>query len=61
LKEKLAVESDGAVRFFPEGFKNKEGEPPPFIIQKSEAYFTRRRIWRRFDFVCELAPNGLFM
>ncbi len=35
----LAVESDGAVCVFPEGFKNKEGEPLPFIIQKSdEAY-----------------------
>ena len=31
--------SDRAVCFFPEGFKNKEGQPLPFIIQKSdEAY-----------------------
>ncbi len=40
LKKKgLAVESDGAVCVFPEGFKNKEGEPLPFIIQKSDGAF----------------------
>jgi arginyl-tRNA synthetase len=40
LKEKgLAVESDGAVCVFPEGFKNKEGEPLPFIIQKSDGAY----------------------
>ena len=32
----LASESDGAVCLFPEGFKNKEGNPLPFIIQKSD-------------------------
>ena len=40
LKEKgLAVGSDGAVCVFPEGFKNKEGEPLPFIIQKSDGAY----------------------
>ena len=40
LKEKgLAVESDGAVCVFPEGFKNKEGQPLPFIIQKSDGAY----------------------
>jgi len=40
LEEKgLAVESDGAVCVFPEGFKNKEGEPLPFIIQKSDGAY----------------------
>ncbi len=38
-KKKLAVESDGAVCVFPEGFKNKEGEPLPFIIQKSDGAY----------------------
>jgi arginyl-tRNA synthetase len=36
---KLAVESDGAVCVFPEGFTNKEGAPLPFIIQKSDGAF----------------------
>ena len=37
LREKgLAVESDGAVCVFPDGFSNKDGEPLPFIIQKSD-------------------------
>lgn len=37
LKEKnLAIESDGAVCVFPEGFKNKEGQPLPLIVQKSD-------------------------
>jgi len=40
LKEKrLAVESEGAVCVFPEGFKNKEGEALPFIIQKSDGAY----------------------
>jgi len=40
LKKKgLAEESDGAVCVFPEGFKNKEGEPLPFIIQKSDGAY----------------------
>jgi len=40
LKEKeLAVESDGAMCVFPEGFKNKEGQPLPFIIQKSDGAY----------------------
>jgi arginyl-tRNA synthetase len=40
LKSKgLAKESDGAVCVFPEGFKNKEGQPLPFIIQKSDGAY----------------------
>ena len=40
LKDKgLAEESDGAMCVFPEGFKNKEGEPLPFIIQKSDGAY----------------------
>ncbi|MEN6309347.1 MAG: arginine--tRNA ligase [Anaerohalosphaeraceae bacterium] len=35
----LAVESDGAMCVFPEGFTNKEGTPLPFIIQKSDGAF----------------------
>ncbi|NLW83133.1 MAG: arginine--tRNA ligase [Phycisphaerae bacterium] len=35
----LATESDGAICVFPEGFKNKEGDPLPFIIQKSDGAF----------------------
>jgi arginyl-tRNA synthetase len=35
----LAKESNGAVCVFPEGFKNKEGEPLPFIIQKSDGAY----------------------
>ena len=38
-KAGLAKESDGAVCVFPEGFKNKEGEPLPFIIQKSDGAY----------------------
>lgn len=38
-KSRSAVESDGAVCVFPEGFKNKEGEPLPFIIQKSDGAY----------------------
>jgi arginyl-tRNA synthetase len=37
LQEKgIARESKGAICVFPEGFKTKEGEPLPFIIQKSD-------------------------
>jgi arginyl-tRNA synthetase len=40
LKKKgLAVDSDGAVCVFPEGFKDKEGEPLPVIIQKSDGAY----------------------
>jgi arginyl-tRNA synthetase len=40
LKQKgLAIESDGAMCVFPEGFQNKEGNPLPFIIQKSDGAF----------------------
>ena len=35
----LAVESDGAICVFPPGFRTKEGEPLPFIIQKSDGAF----------------------
>ena len=40
LKQKgIARESEGAICVFPEGFSNKEGEPMPFIIQKSDGAF----------------------
>ncbi len=40
LKEKgLAIESEGAVCVFPPGFKTKEGEPLPFLIQKSDGAY----------------------
>jgi arginyl-tRNA synthetase len=40
LKAKgLAVESEGAVCVFPKGFKNKDGQRLPFIIQKSDGAF----------------------
>jgi len=39
LKHKIAEKSEGAVCVFPEGFKNKEGEPLPFIIQKSDGAY----------------------
>jgi len=32
-------QSDGAVCVFPPGFKNKEGQPLPFIIQKSDGAY----------------------
>ncbi len=32
----ILVESEGAMVAFPEGFKNKEGEPLPLIVQKSD-------------------------
>jgi len=35
----LATESDGAMCVFPEGFKTKEGESLPFIIQKSDGAY----------------------
>lgn len=35
----LAVESDGAICVFPEGFTNKDGDPLPFIIQKTDGAF----------------------
>lgn len=35
----LAEESDGAICVFPEGFKNKDGQPLPFIIRKSDKAF----------------------
>jgi len=38
-KKKLAVESEGAVCIFPEGFKNKEGEALPLIVQKSDGAY----------------------
>jgi len=38
-KQGLVQESDGAVCVFPEGFKNKEGEALPFIIQKSDGAY----------------------
>jgi len=38
-KSGLAVKSDGAVCTFPPGFKTKEGEPLPFIVQKSDGAY----------------------
>lgn len=38
-KRNFATESDGAVCVFPDGFKNKEGKPLPFIIQKSDGAY----------------------
>lgn len=38
-KEKIAEKSDDAVCVFPPGFKNKEGQPLPFIIQKSDGAY----------------------
>ncbi len=35
----LAKDSDGATCVFPAGFKNKEGDPMPFIVQKSDGGF----------------------
>jgi arginyl-tRNA synthetase len=35
----LVVESEGAICVFPLGFKTKEGEPLPFIIQKSDGAY----------------------
>ncbi|MDO8301853.1 MAG: arginine--tRNA ligase, partial [Sedimentisphaerales bacterium] len=40
LKAKgLAVESDGAMCVFPPGFKNKEGQDLPLIVQKTDGAF----------------------
>ncbi len=39
LERKIAEKSEGAVCVFPEGFKNKEGEPLPFIIRKSDGAY----------------------
>ncbi len=36
---RYAVESDGAMCVFPDGFKNKQGDPLPFIIQKSDGAY----------------------
>jgi arginyl-tRNA synthetase len=38
-KQGLGVESDGAVCAFPEGFKNKQGQPLPLIVQKSDGAY----------------------
>jgi arginyl-tRNA synthetase len=38
-KKNLAVESEGAVCVFPEGFKDKEGKPLPVIVQKSDGAY----------------------
>ncbi|MBA7569606.1 Arginine--tRNA ligase [subsurface metagenome] len=38
-EKKLAVESEGAICIFPEGFKNKEGEALPLIVQKSDGAY----------------------
>jgi arginyl-tRNA synthetase len=35
----LARDSDGAICVFPEGFQTKEGEPLPFIVQKSDGAY----------------------
>lgn len=35
----LATESEGAICVFPKGFTNKDGDPLPFIIQKSDGAF----------------------
>lgn len=35
----LLVESQGAQVVFPDGFKNKEGQPQPLIVQKSDGGF----------------------
>ncbi len=39
LGRSIAEESDDAVCVFPPGFKNKEGQPLPFIIQKSDGAY----------------------
>jgi len=38
-KAGLAEESEGAICVFSEGFKNKQGEPLPLIVQKSDGAF----------------------
>jgi arginyl-tRNA synthetase len=39
VEKGYAVKSDGAICVFPEGFKNKEREALPFIIQKSDGAY----------------------
>ncbi len=39
LDRNIAEKSQDAICVFPEGFKNKEGEPLPFIIQKSDGAY----------------------
>ncbi len=39
LNRKIAKKSQDAICVFPEGFRNKEGEPLPFIIQKSDGAY----------------------
>jgi len=39
LNHKIAIKSEGAVCVFPPGFKNKEGQPLPFMIQKSDGAY----------------------
>jgi len=36
LEHNIAIMSKGAICIFPDGFKTKDGEPMPFIIQKSD-------------------------
>ncbi len=38
-KKNLAKESNNATCVFPEGFKNKDGEPLPLIVQKSDGAY----------------------
>jgi arginyl-tRNA synthetase len=38
-KAGVAIESDGAICVFPKSFKTKEGDPLPFIIQKSDGAY----------------------
>jgi len=38
-KKNLAQNSEGAICVFPPGFRNKEGQPLPFIIQKSDGAY----------------------
>ncbi len=38
-KKNLAVESEGAVCVFPEGFKDKDGKSLPLIVQKSDGAY----------------------
>ncbi len=38
-KARLAEKSEDAVCVFPKGFRNKDGEPLPFIIQKSDGAY----------------------
>jgi arginyl-tRNA synthetase len=35
----LAIKSDGAMCVFPKGFQTKEGDPLPFIVQKSDGAY----------------------